>query len=482
MRIEHDIFNTPNKVDLTIEERPTPAAYARYEHTATMPMWRVQTEGYTDGTDQLVGVVSRDSGFLDSPDTEWISSGVNSKNPHAVAIGRHGNFLHWGFAASPTYMTEEARLVFINAVHYIARFAGQTPIARKRPGTMMRESVTQALDGISEQGYAQIIATYQAIGNDIAKQKVAIQARIDAGEKVAAQERAVLDMSPPRMPGRFDGIKRFVAAEAWSKIEGDEQAIRAYITKRLSYMRSQGWYELVVDEDLERFGVANDDIALLDKAVAALATGRDAELARTLLERYTDVSFATAAEWGSWLQANREHLFFTESGGYKWLVNRLGTPHSGKPAETNGVSPGKRTADLAPTAGSPLAAAIAVAALDNGRLAVTVRVKILDGWHAYDDLPKGAAYAPTTLDLELPPGFEQATAWQRPKGRADGAERGLSIYEGAIAFRCEIAGKVPSTPVDVVCRFGYQVCDEQMCMPPTSVKLTARIAAAGQKP
>ena len=76
-------------------------------------------------------MVSRPGGFEDSPEAEIISGGVSAKTWDAVAIGRHGNFLHWGFAASPDDMTEEARDVFANAVVYIAGFAGQTPVARK---------------------------------------------------------------------------------------------------------------------------------------------------------------------------------------------------------------------------------------------------------------------------------------------------------------------------------------------------------------
>ena len=86
MRSQHAIFHTPNSVQLTIANEATPPAYAREGLGATMPMWRVQTEGYTEGTGQPIGVVSRDAGFLDSPDVEWISSGVNSKNSNAVAI------------------------------------------------------------------------------------------------------------------------------------------------------------------------------------------------------------------------------------------------------------------------------------------------------------------------------------------------------------------------------------------------------------
>ena len=66
-----------------------------------------------------VGMVSRPGGFEDSPEAEIISGGVSGKTWDAVAIGRHGNFLHWGFAASPDDMTGEARDVFANAVVYM---------------------------------------------------------------------------------------------------------------------------------------------------------------------------------------------------------------------------------------------------------------------------------------------------------------------------------------------------------------------------
>lgn len=88
-------------------------------------------------------MVSRPGGFEDSPEAEIISGGVSAKTWDAVAIGRHGNFLHWGFAALSDDMTDEARDVFANAVVYIAGFAGQTPVARNittalSPGMILR--------------------------------------------------------------------------------------------------------------------------------------------------------------------------------------------------------------------------------------------------------------------------------------------------------------------------------------------------------
>ena len=146
---------------------------------ATMPMWRVQTEGYLERNDMLVGVVSSDSGFLDSPDTEWISGGVNTKRPKAVALGRHGNFFHWGFAASPTYMTAEAKLVFVNAIHYISKFDGQAPIARREPGASTRNRIEDALARISEKGYARELEQHRYFVERIKERNADIQARLD---------------------------------------------------------------------------------------------------------------------------------------------------------------------------------------------------------------------------------------------------------------------------------------------------------------
>ena len=45
-------------------------------------------------------------------------------------------------------------------------------------------------------------------------------------------------------------------------------------------------------------------------------------MAKRILERYTKEKFATASEWKEWLDSNNARLFFTDAGGYVWLVNR----------------------------------------------------------------------------------------------------------------------------------------------------------------
>lgn len=464
VRVDHEIFRSPHAVELTFEERATPATYVHHPAGAglgeTMPMWRVQTEGYLDGTHQLIGIVSRDAGFHDSPDVEWISSGVNSKGPEAVALGRHGNFFHWGFAASPTYLTDEARLVLVNALHYIARFDGVTPVARKVAGSMPRSSLEQMLAGITDEGYARTEAQYAGYRAEDAARKAEIQARQDAGEELSEFDRMVLASPPIQTPDRFDRVRGMVPDDTWAELGEDPARVEAWLRERMPFMRAEGWYELVVDEELRAFGVANDDLALLERAVAALATEEDAALARVLLERYTDEAFETADAWSSWLEHNAGRLFFSETAGYKWLVD----VHA----------PVRR--ELEPTPAQPFDADASASVLDDGRVELVVRVAILDGWHAYDRVAGHTPYRPLRLQAEAPEGWSADGDWSKPVARLDPTSPGTTHFVGELEFRRTFApGAGAAPPTELRCTLGYQVCNDHMCMPPTTTELVARV-------
>lgn len=100
---QHPIFKGPFKVDIVSEMRPTPEHAKEYcpIYGYTLPeqteMWLVHKPA-TPENGMRIGMVSRPGGYLDSPDTEIISGGECAKSIDAVAIGRHGNFFHWGFS------------------------------------------------------------------------------------------------------------------------------------------------------------------------------------------------------------------------------------------------------------------------------------------------------------------------------------------------------------------------------------------------
>jgi len=150
-RAEHPIFKGPFPVKMTVRMCPTPSDAFHYAYFMDEPvpdsvlMWKVQNKGYQTHEGFRVGMVARPWGFEDSPDAEYISSGVCAKTLDAVAIGRHGNFLHWGFAASPADMTEEAKTVLkklISKYHITLISLGN--------GTASRESEQVIVDLLKE--------------------------------------------------------------------------------------------------------------------------------------------------------------------------------------------------------------------------------------------------------------------------------------------------------------------------------------------
>jgi hypothetical protein len=279
MRLDHPIFKGPLAPKLDLGSIDTPQDYrsnpAGKDLPAKMDAWKVQTGKFPDEID--VGLVSSPYGFEDSPDTEWISSGVNSKGPRSVALGRHGNFFLWGFAGDPSQMTESARRVFVNAVAYMKRFDGKSPLVA--PLSQSRE-------------LALVYAAYL-----------------------------------PKYAGA-DWLKKMFPEEVRERTGLDAAKVEAYYKESLEYVRVDNG-AFAVDADAKTLGVSNRKSAFLDKVLERLAgDGKDA-LAWRLVERYVERKFAEPAEFRAWVESNRPWLFFSDVGGYRWFVDE----HSKRAAE-----------------------------------------------------------------------------------------------------------------------------------------------------
>jgi len=89
-----------------------------------MKVWYVQQTGK-----RVCGAVSRPIRDAANVDTEVITLGFAPGKPfEAVGIGRHGNFLQWGYGGSAAQMTEAGKRLFINCIAYINQFDGKKPI------------------------------------------------------------------------------------------------------------------------------------------------------------------------------------------------------------------------------------------------------------------------------------------------------------------------------------------------------------------
>jgi hypothetical protein len=419
----HEVFQKPLKVDLRFEDHAVPPSYRQWpggeKLGSTIKVWKVQTRTFPEIDP---GLVSDSYGFADSPDAEVISSGLNSKGPDSVALGRHGNFFLWGFAASPKDMTPEARKCFVNAVCYIRKFDGLRPVIKK---TSMGRQWALNYSSLAEQ-------------------------YLDA-----------------------DFFKQLVPEELRRRFGKDSAKYLRYYTENLEYLwRSDKGF--AVDEDVKGLGLSNRKVELLDKCVSMLERNDRPELARRILERYTTKRFHEAADWRSWLEKHRRGLFFTDTGGYKFLdvpETLIGPAGTGEPS---------RLADdelRRPDARHPVTARaeLAPATVRPGQEAVfIVRVETAPSWHIYAVEGSNGPGIATTLRLRLPRGVEAGSEWSSPKPIK--TPDGQMAYEGKLEFRRKLKVGADATPgpIEVVCELGYMACDPHSCRPPAKADLVAR--------
>jgi hypothetical protein len=428
----HAIFNEPLKVNLTFEERPTPQNYVQLagdkKIEKTIKVWPVQTKKFPEIDP---GLVSNPHGFGDSPDAEVISSGLNSKGPESVALARHANFFLWGFSASPQDMTPEGRKAFVNVVCYIKKFDGQKPVVHKVGA------------GLSRDG-ALWYACY-----------------LRAARDEAALERTY----PPELRRRFGN---------------DPEKYIGWVRENLEYLRLDGdGYDAkpVVDEDVKGLGLSNRKVELLEKCVAMLEQGDRPDLAARVLNRYTNEAFHEAKEWRSWLEANRARLFFTDVGGFKFLV---------APAMLTASSRGSRRAMAGqPTARNPVVAAVELSPWKvhtGDTLDLVVRVQTAPTWHIYAAAGSSGPGVATTLALRLPEGIQADGEWSYPKSSL-GSDNQM-IYEGSLEFRrkLRVAAAAAPGPKVVKCARGYQACDPHACRAPTKTDLVATAEVVASSP
>ncbi|PKQ63907.1 hypothetical protein BZG02_07810 [Labilibaculum filiforme] len=330
IRVEHDIFNTPFKVDLTFESKDTPNYIYHYPSGKNVPkqipMWRVLAPSYNNSA-LIPGMVSRGNGYEDSPDTEYISSGVCVKDVGAVALGRHANFFHWGFNGAADDFTEEAQLVFINSIVYINQFNGQKPIARKyNDRIQIREvSIAYSLRDVSEESYKKSVQEYERYNAKEIQRRAELIAKQKKGDKLTAPQKFFLTKNKGVLPTLEEYLKNKMGDD-FTIFGTDMEAYRKFLLENKAYYYCHGSilnYKFELDKDAQQLGIANNDLKILEESIALLNNTDKKEVAQRILLRYTEQHFTTQKEWENWFQSNKEKLFFTESGGYKWLVNTI---------------------------------------------------------------------------------------------------------------------------------------------------------------
>ena len=266
---EHVVFSTPFEVKPVVENWDTPDNYRRYPGGKELPdkmdVWKVQTsEKKTYG-----GVVARSYGFTDSPDAEIIVKGFNrGKEYGAIGIGRQGNVLQWGYASSPSGMTEAGKNLYLNCICYIKKFDGKKKL-------------------VSRDGYPRENAL-----------------------RLGALITRIKDK---------DFFSSTFSEDLREKYEGDPDGLVKYFKDNFEFIRRDKTF--VVDEDVKKLGLeSNRTLESLEKMIELLGDGDKKKLARTVLMRYTNESFSWQWQWKKWYEANKDKIYFTDFGGYKFMI------------------------------------------------------------------------------------------------------------------------------------------------------------------
>ena len=267
--LEHEVFQKPFNVEPEFEYWDTPANYHR-RHLGEdklpnkMKVWRVQRTGKSSG-----GVVSRSYNFGDYTDDEALVMGYNrGKEYGAVGVGRHGNFLQWGYSATPSQMTEAGQKFFLNCIFYIRKFDGKGPLVKRHRSSRINSIRLAALvNKISDKNF----------------------------------------------------FSRTFSSDLMEKYEKDPNGLVQYYRDNFEFIYHDKVF--LIDYELKRLGIeSNREISTLQKLIELLDNQKHAEIAKRLLRRYTDETLITKAAWQNWFEKNSERIYFSDFGGFKFRV------------------------------------------------------------------------------------------------------------------------------------------------------------------
>ncbi|MDT8302710.1 MAG: hypothetical protein RQ760_14600 [Sedimentisphaerales bacterium] len=269
--LEHEVYQKPFKVEPEFEMKKTPSNYhgrnlSEDKLPDEMKVWNVQNSGKRYGS-----VVARAYGFTDSPDAEVLAKGFNTgKEYGAVGVGRHGNFLQWGYSSSPSKMTDAGRKFFINCICYISKFDGKAPLVRRASSDRLN-----------------------------AMRLAAIITRISGDKK--------------------EFFMRLFPAEFWEKYGTDPDGLVKYYRENIEFVYWDKKY--LIDSEIKSLGLdSNRSLDNLERLIGFLQDETKADTAKLLLARYTYLFFQNAQGWKQWFENNRKRIYFSDVGGYKFLV------------------------------------------------------------------------------------------------------------------------------------------------------------------
>lgn len=414
---EHEIFNSPYQVDLSYEKRKTPGPLKKYYSGIDFPdemnMWRVQTESPEDGNGYLIGQILVGMGFDDSPDAEFISGGESIKDITGMSLGRSGSMFHWGFSASPNFMTETAKTVFINTVFYMSKFNKKKPLVKK----------------------------------------------------ATANSRYWIDEFCFKKTGKL--------IDHQYKTYPQSDTLVKFYTENYDYFINTKGLTFEVDYDAKSLGIPNSNLELLIKSVALLEVTDEKEKALRLLKRYTEYEFDNAKDWKLWLNKYNKYLFFTELGGYKFMIDTWNHPELEESIASFVKKRDGPSMAVVNKEEDELKAKIELKRIRKNNYMLQVSVTIDEGWHAYAKLTSETNYfIPTNIEIIIPTGSHLVGEMAMPNTFPYENLKGVEVYKGVSVFKQKITvDKSFSKNDGFKVLINYQLCNDYLCKVPATKEL-----------
>jgi len=291
---EHEIFEKPFPLDRSlIEERPTPSGFSAHIQSPTTPLLPLVRD---TSRRWQAGWCTYNDGFEANPDVEVFCGGENDKTPAAAAVWRQGNLLHFGFEQSPAEMNENGQRLLLNSISYISRFTEDRPIA----------------------------VTPSVFAGPVALPRTYLDRRLRAGGNRSESSWMVT-------PELYRTINEMDA----SKVESWYDSVRPYL-----HPGSGPDPKLEIDEQARSLSAPIDQLLFFDRCLAALESA-DGSKARSLLARYAPSGtekHKSSSDWTNWFEENRDYLFFSDQGDYRWYIDPLAKKRGTPSAELRGPS------------------------------------------------------------------------------------------------------------------------------------------------
>lgn len=435
---DHAVLNSPIPLDLKATQRiPVPVAWSSVIKDSEIEVLPLIDEPQPNASPGWCTYVTEHNQV---PELEPILGGVNAKTPTAGAVWRQGHLMHFGFEESPAQLNANGRALLVNSICYIAQFVEDRP-------NVYTPSVFYS--------------------------KKRIMARDLIGR---------LASDPSRDLDRY--LSAYLAPSLYAETKGLSHAdLAAWFAKAEPFITIDDEGKLIIDRDAERLGVLPAKVEFFESVMSILEQpGADHATAKALLKRYapdgpagevTSADEPFVAAWRQWLGENRDYLFFSDSGGFRWYIDRLAKlkqvpterlrmqdratkSAAAPPGEPSEQEPVSVQVGMMPSQVSP-----------GETSSLVVQVKVARGWHIYGRQPHRGVAVPTKLEVKLPAGVEVAGDWIADDAVVDPASGGASIYRNQVVFRQRLRASPSATQGEhtLSVKLIYQVCDEAICSP-----------------